>query len=139
MSKTLTAAIAAVTLVGAISATALPAQARDHDRGYGYGYDHGYDHGYGYRGYDDDHDRRHRDNSGAAIAAGVLGLALGAALLSSSRNTHNSAEYNSGGYYDRGDDDRGYYQQAYRVCEASRWVWDPYIGQRVIVRSRYAC
>lgn len=127
MSKTLTAAMAAVTLVGAIGATALPAQARDHDRGYGYGYDR--DRGYGYRDYDDDHDRRHRDNSGAAIAAGVLGLALGAALLS---NSHRS--YSSSGDYDRDD-----YEPAYRVCEASRWIWDPYIGQRVLIRSRYAC
>ena len=135
MRKTLTAAMAAVTLVGAIGATALPAQARDHDRGFG----HDHDGGYGYRGYGDDHDRRGRDNSGAAIAAGVLGLVLGAALISNGHRTYNSGGDYDRGYYDRGYYDRGGYEPAYRVCEASRWVWDPYIGERVLVRTRYAC
>ena len=133
MSKTLASAMAAVTLVGAICATALPAQARDHDHGYGYGYGHDHDGGYGDRGYENDHDRRGRDNSGVAIAAGVLGLALGAALLSNGHRT-----YSSNSYYDRGDYDR-YDEPTYRVCEASRWIWDPYIGERVLIRSRYAC
>jgi len=115
--------MAAITLGGAVCATAAPAEARPHGGGYYHG------------GYYGGHDRH--NNAGAAVAAGVVGLALGAALAS-----------NSHGYYDRGYYDRGYYApgyygyggySGYRTCESTRWVWDPYIGRRVPVTSRYAC
>lgn len=124
MRKALTAAMAAITLGGAVAATAAPAEARPHGGG---GYYHGgyYGGGGGYY--------RH-DNGGAAVAAGVVGLALGAALAS-----------NSHSYYDRGYAP-GYYAPGYygygggyRTCENTRWVWDPYYGRRVPVTSRYAC
>ncbi|HEX5263964.1 MAG TPA: hypothetical protein VFW13_10585 [Phenylobacterium sp.] len=119
MKKLLTAAMAAITLGGAVLATAAPAEARPHGY-YGGGY---------YGGY------HHHDNTGAAVAAGVVGLALGAALASNH------------GYYNRGYYGGGYYPAygyayappAYRVCESTRWVWDPYIGRRVPVTSSYAC
>lgn len=120
MKNLLTAAMAAITLGGAVCATAAPAEARPHGY-YGGGYGGGY-----YR----------HDNTGAAVAAGVVGLALGAALASNH------------GYYNRGYYGGGYYPAygyayapapAYRVCESTRWVWDPYIGRRVPVASRYAC
>ena len=125
MRKALTAAMAAITLGGAVCATATTADARP----YGHDY-YGGHHGHG--------------DGGAAIAAGVVGLALGAAIAS------NSGPYYSHGYYDRGYYDRGYYAPApvyaygyddpyYRTCETTRWVWDPYIGRRVPVRSAYAC
>jgi hypothetical protein len=125
MRKALTAALAAITLGGAVCATAAPAEAQ-HYRGGGY---HG-----GYGGH-----YRHGGNGGAAVAAGVVGLALGAAIAS-----------NHNGYYDRGYGyDRGYYggpayaygygYPAYRTCVSTRWVWDPYIGRRVPVRESYAC
>jgi hypothetical protein len=123
MRKTLTAAMAAMTLGGAVCATAAPAQARDHGWHGGYG---------GYGGYGG-HYYRH-DNGGAAIAAGVVGLALGAALASNSHSYYYDRPYYRGGYYDS-----YYYAPAYRVCETERWVWDPYIGRRVPVRERYAC
>ena len=119
MRKALTAALAAITLGGAVCATAAPADARPHG-----GYYHGGYYGGHYR----------HDNGGAAVAAGVVGLALGAALAS-----------NSHGYYDRGYYAPGYYAPSYyggygyRMCESTRWVWDPYIGRRVPVTSRYAC
>ena len=121
MRKTLTAAMAAMTLGGALIATAAPAQARDWDRGW-----HG-----GGRYY------RH-DRGDAALAAGVVGLALGAALASNGHSYYGHSYYYDrpyyrGGYYD------GYYAPPYRVCETERWVWDPYIGHRVPVRERYAC
>ncbi len=115
MRKTLTAALAALTLGGAISATAVTgAEARP-------GYYHGgyYHHGGG--------------RGGVALAAGVAGLAIGAALASDH------------GYY------RGYYGPSYyygppgpyyygpATCYATRWVWDPYVGHRVPVREAYAC
>jgi len=120
MRKTLTAAMAAITLGGAITAAAAPAEARDGHRG-GYG---GYG-GHYYRG-------GHYDN-GAAVAAGVVGLALGAALASNSHSYYYDRPYYRSGYYD------SYYAPAYRICESERWVWDPYIHRRVPVRERYAC
>ncbi len=145
MKKSLTAAIAALTFGGAIAATAAPAQAHDYD------------------GYYDAGRRHHSNNTGAAVAAGVVGLALGAALASSSRSGRGSAYYGSNsyyggnsygagnGYYGDGygrsrygysDDGDSYYsRQRYvaRTCESQRWVWDPYIRERVLIRSTYAC
>ena len=124
MRKVLTAALAAITLGGAVCATAAPAEARDHYYG----------------------GHRHND-AGVAVAAGVVGLALGAALASDHGYSHRG--YYDRGYYDRGYYDGGYYDRGdypgyygyggYRTCETTRWVWDPYIGRRVPVVSRYAC
>jgi len=116
MRKALTAALAAITLGGAVCATAAPAEAQYYRGGY-----------YGHH---------HHDNSGAAVAAGVVGLALGAALAS------NHHSYYDRGYYDRGyyGAPAYYYGPSYyRTCETTRWVWDPYIGRRVPVREAYAC
>ncbi|MDB5423311.1 MAG: hypothetical protein JWQ29_727 [Phenylobacterium sp.] len=135
MRKSLTAAMAALTFGGAIAATAAPAEARDY-------------YGHGGRYYD-----RHRgNNTGAAVAAGVVGLALGAALASSSHNNNGYSRSYSRGYYDDGYYGGGYsgggyardgyyggQRYAYRTCESSRWVWDPYIRERVLIRSHYAC
>lgn len=135
MRKMLTAAVAALTLGGALVATTAPAEARPHGWGGGY-------YGGGYRGYG----RHHDNDAGVAVAAGVVGLALGAALASDSghRTYYDGGYYRPGysyGYYSPGyyDPGYGYYDEGYRVCESSRWVWDPYIGRRVLVRSRYAC
>jgi hypothetical protein len=114
MRKLMTAAMAAITLGGAIAATAAPAEAQPRH----------------YYRYDRGHDR-----TGAAVAAGVAGLAIGAALAGSNHNRgyYNNGYYGGGGYaYDR-----GYY--APRVCESNHWVFDPYIGRRVLVRDRYRC
>ena len=112
MRKTLTAAMAAMTLGGAICATAAPAEAR--------GY-HGYYGGHGY----------HHDNTGAAIAAGVVGLPLGAAIADL------GPRYYRGGYY--APPPPPYYGYSYRTCESTRWVWDPYWRRNVPVSTRYAC
>jgi hypothetical protein len=117
MKKLLTTAVAAVTLAGAAAATATPAAAQYYRGGY-----HG-----DYGGY-----HHHHDNAGPAIAAGVLGLALGAAIASNGHSYYYDRPY-YGGYYDDGD----YYGP--RICESTRWVWDPYIGHRVPVRERYRC
>jgi hypothetical protein len=126
MRKALTAAMAAITLGGAVCVTAAPAEAQ-HYRGGGYGGYHG-----GYGGH------RHGGDGGAAVAAGVVGLALGAALASNHGYSH--------GYYDRGygygyydGPAYGYGYPAYRTCVTTHWVWDPYIGRRVPVRESYAC
>lgn len=124
MRKALTAAMAAITLGGAISAAAAPAEARDWGHRGGSG---------GYGGYGGhDYHGGHHDN-GAAIAAGVVGLALGAALASNSHSYYYDRPSYRADYYD------SYYAPAYRVCESERWVWDPYIQRRVPVRERYAC
>ena len=135
MRKTLAALAAALTFGGAIAASATPADARSHGYG-GYG---GYYGGYRYYGH------RHDNDAGVAVAAGVVGLALGAALASGSgrRGYYNNGYYDNGyydgGYYGYGYPAYGYYDGGYSVCESRRWVWDPYIGRRVLIRSRYAC
>ncbi len=154
MRKSLTAAVAALTVCGTVAAAALPAQAQSYGY-YGNGYDNGQNH------------RHHSNNTGAAVAAGVVGLALGAVLASSSNRSRggytsnsyyggNGGSYyggNGGSYYgdsygsDRyrgqsyyADDWDGYgSSRGYQVCQTSRWVYDPYIGRRVQVRSTYAC
>jgi hypothetical protein len=122
MRKYLTAGLAALTFGATVAATATPAAARPY---------------YGDRYYEG---HRHHSDAGVAVAAGVVGLALGAALASDSghRSYRRSYSYYDGGYYEPGYG-YGYYDDGYRVCESSRWVWDPYIGRRVLVRSRYAC
>ena len=82
----------ALAAVGALVATA-PAQAWP--GGYG-GYYGGYNHGRS-RGHRWHH---HDDDAGLAIGAGIIGLALGAAIASDHSR-------NDGRYY---SDDRGYYE-----------------------------
>lgn len=99
------------------------------------------------------HDRRyrhsHRNNDGAAVAAGIAGLAIGAALASNGRDRHYDRRYDDrryygGGYYRNGYYDRRYYappRYAYgyapRYRERCRTItrWDPYYGQRIRVRE----
>lgn len=121
MRKTLSIALAAMTFAGgAISATA--ADARDHRH---------------YRSYDGRYyDGRYyrRDNDGAVIAAGIAGLAIGAALASASRDRYYDRSYYydrpyyGGGYYAPQAYYGGYYPRTYyRHCRTvSRY--DPYYG-----------
>lgn len=144
MRKVLTVAMAAMTLGGTVLATAAPAEAQSYYGGDGRYYGGGYEH-------------RSRDNSGVAVAAGVIGLALGAAIASNHNGYSNS--YDSRSYYNRSYYNRSYYNQsydgggygyynapayayeypAYQTCATTRWVWDPYIGRQVAMRQTYAC
>jgi hypothetical protein len=123
MRKTLAAGLAALTFGGAIAAAAVPATAEARDY---HGGGHGYHGGYGYRGH---------NNNGAAIVAGIAGLAIGAAIADGGHRSHYRSSYYDYGY-SPGYDDYGY---GYRTCESRRWVWDPYIGRRVLVTSHYEC
>jgi len=90
---------------------------------------------------------RHHDRTGTAIVAGVAGLAIGAALASSSRDRYYDRGYYDRDYYYDGPRyryrtryyyDRPYYRgyrgyRGHRDCYTRR-VWDPYIGRRVRVR-----
>lgn len=92
---------------------------------------------------------RDRDHTGAAVVAGVAGLAIGAALASGRRDRYYDrggyGYYNRGyGYYDRGYYprraynrgyyNRGYYDRGYGYRCRTRWTYDPYVGRRVRVR-----
>lgn len=83
---------------------------------------------------------RDRDNGGAAVVAGIAGLAIGAALASSNRYdrrySYDTRYYDQRGYYPNdGYYARNYYNQyrGYDRCYTRR-VYDPYIGRRVRVR-----
>jgi hypothetical protein len=115
MRKLLTASAATLALAGVTLGSAAPAEARYYDRGHYYGHYHG--------------------GGGTALAAGILGLAAGAAIASDHR-----------GYYDRGY--YGYapygYAPAYYApppppgyyggyCR-SDWRWDGWAHRYVRVR-----
>lgn len=123
MRKILTAAMAALTLGGAVVATAAPAEARP------YGY-------YGRGGY-----YHHGGNAGPAIAAGIAGLAVGAALANSGPRyyappvAYYGAPAYAPGYYDG----YGYGYRPYATCYNRHWAWDPYLGRNVLVTNRYPC
>ena len=93
MRKTLSVALAALTLAGG-ALTASAADARDH------------------RNYNGRYYHRDRNNDGAAIAAGIAGLAIGAALAGGSHDRYYDNGYR-GGYYRQGYYDRGYYGRPY--------------------------
>lgn len=146
MRKILTAAVAALTIAGGVAAVSGPAQAEP------------------YRYYN-----RHKDNNndaGVAIAAGIVGLAIGAAIASSGSNKRGSSYY-----YDNGYQQQGYaggygnsyygngYQQPYysggynapysygqdryayapRVCTSRERVYDRYSGRPSTITRQYAC
>ncbi len=105
MKRMITAGLAALTLASALApAVTASAQDRrwDHDRG------------------------RDHDHAGAAVAAGIAGLAVGAALANSGRG-----EYRDGYYYGppRYAYDYYYGPRYYgaRHCRTTRY-WDAYVG-----------
>lgn len=88
---------------------------------------------------------RHHDSTGPAIVAGIAGLAIGAAIASSSRDRdvyyrergydpyYDDGYYRSHGYYPND----GYYAYEYRRRYPHCYVerrWDPYYGGPVRVR-----
>lgn len=145
MRKILTAAVAALTVAGGVAAVAGPAQADP------YRYYNGH--------------KNNNNDAGVAIAAGVVGLAIGAALARSSSNKRSSSYYDNG-YYQQGYGgayNNGYYQQPYggqsyyggqrpyaydqgryayappRVCTNRERVYDRYSGRPMTVTRQYAC
>jgi len=106
--KLMTGAAVALTLGGAALATATPASAQHWGGGY-----HG---GYGYRGY----------GGGAVLGAGLLGLAVGAAVAGPHYYGYPPPAYYAGpAYY-------GYYGGCH-----SHWRWDPYAGRYVPMTRCY--
>jgi hypothetical protein len=110
MRKILTAALAALTIGGAVAATTTPASAAPYG-GYRGGYGHGY---YGGRGV----------GPGLAIGAGLLGLAVGASLA------HPAYAYGPGYYAGP-----GYY--GYPGPCRVHYRWDPYAGRDVPIERCY--
>ncbi|MBY0582626.1 MAG: hypothetical protein K2P68_06875 [Sphingomonas sp.] len=114
--------------LGATSLTAAaPAEAQHYRGGYGGHYRHGGD-------------------AGVAVAAGIVGLAIGAAIASDNDRYRDRYYYNRGYprdydvryYHDHGYyPDNGYYAYRYREAYPRCYVerrWDPYYGAPVRVR-----
>lgn len=110
MRKILTGAVAALTIGGALAAS-VPASAQDH------------------RYYRHDH-----DNAGAAVAAGIAGLAVGAAIAG------DHPAYGPAPYYYAAPPPGYYvgpsYYSYYGHCHSS-WRWSPRWGRYVRVRGCY--
>lgn len=136
MRKFLVSAMAALTFGGALAAVSTPAQAERY---------------YGRHHYRHHHHRGGGDDVAIAAAAGIAGLALGAALSDGSR-TRSSGYYSRsypyrsdpyrGGYaYDPRYDSYsgGYYGRGERLCITRERVWDPYIGRHVRIERQYRC
>jgi hypothetical protein len=131
MNKLLSAAMTAITLASGTLGALTPAAAHDWDG------DHG---GYGYHEHGRDYDGD--SGAGAAIAGGIIGLALGSALVShsydESRYAYGEPYGYSQPYYGAGYGG-GYYQRGYSVCVSRETVWDPYLGRYLVRKHRYAC
>ena len=154
MARQLTSLIAALVVAVTALSPAL-AEARDHRRG-GYDRDQGYD-----RGYSDNRGRghyRHDNDDDDALAAGVIGLALGAIIGSAVTSSNQQRYYQSAprsyyapppayypppppprGYYGGGGYDEGRYASGRQVCVVRERQWDPYAGQYVRVERRVPC
>lgn len=150
MNKILTAAVAALTIAGSVAAVAGPAQAEP------------------YR-YSNRHKSNNNNDAGIAIAAGIVGLAIGAAVASSNSNKRSSSYYNNGysqqgyagaygdSYYGNGYQQPYYggggqyggqspysygqdrYAYAPRVCTSRERVYDRYSGRPSTITRQYAC
>ncbi len=116
MNKIIAGGLAALTLAGTLAASA-PASAEP------------------YRG----HYYRHHDNSGAAIAAGIAGLAIGAAIAGGSNHGYDRYASRPVYYYD-GPPPAYYagptYYSRYERCR-TQWRWDRYYQEYVRVRACY--
>lgn len=139
------AAVIALTALAPSVAAADPRH-RGGDRGY---YDNHRGHYDGRRDY-----RRHDDNDDA-LAAGVVGLVLGAVIgsaLSESRREPPPAYYPpppragyNGGYYDGPQSGYGpgygpgYYDQGPQLCVQRQQTWDPYARRYVTLERRVPC
>ncbi len=147
-----------VALIGAavIAASALlPSIAAADERHRGGGYDRGRDRGYydnGYRG-DRHYDGRHHgggyrrdhgdDDNDDAIAAGVIGLVLGAVIGSAITESRQAPPpryapppYDGGGYY---DGRQPYYDNGPQLCVRREQTWDPYARRYVTLERRVPC
>ena len=122
MRKIITAGIAALTLGGAVAGAAVPANAQGYHHGY-------YGHGGGWHG---------GNGTGVAVAAGLLGLAAGAAIASDHPHYYGGGPYYGGGYYGGGYYGGGY-GYGYGTCVSHRRIWDPYMGGYIVRSVRYAC
>jgi hypothetical protein len=99
------------------------------------------------------HDRyeySHRNHRSDAVAAGVIGLALGAVLGAAiTNNNHRRYDRRYDRCYDRcgydsGYSNDGYYEDGYgydgpSLCVVRERRWDPYSGRQIYIEERRPC
>jgi len=96
-----------------------------------------------------DWDHGYRHHRGDAVAAGVVGLALGA-VLGAAITDSNHRRYYDRRYdrcYDRCGYDRDYYNEGYyedddygpSLCVVRERRWDPYSGREIYFEERRPC
>jgi hypothetical protein len=128
MTKTLRIAMAAVTAGAAVLSAAAPAAARDHHRWH---HDHNDD----------------GDVAAAAVVAGVLGLAIGAAIMSSAKRTPVVHTVQRGDYVSLPAEDAQPYAAvetdeaapAPAACSRGDWAWDGWEKRYVWVVTATPC
>jgi hypothetical protein len=94
------------------------------------------------------HDWRYRhSHRGDAVAAGVVGLALGAVLGAAITNSNHRRYYDRRDRcYDRCGYSRDYYEEGYDdgyrgpdLCIVRERRWDPYTGREIYIEDRQPC
>lgn len=94
----------------------------------------------------------YRHHRGDAVAAGVVGLALGAVIGAAITDSNHRRYYDRrySGCYDRCGYDRGYYRDGYyedgyddgygpSLCIVRERRYDPYSGREVLIEERRPC
>lgn len=142
MGNKLRAALLSATLAAATLAPSL-AEARDHHGGWRDGYRGGgdrYYHGGGRHGGGYYRDRHRGNDHDDALAAGVVGLALGAVIGSALSQPRYEPRYAAPppAYYPP-PPAYGYYERGPTKCVARERQYDPYVGREIVIERRIPC
>jgi hypothetical protein len=112
--------------------------------GYGNGYDRRHDRRYDDRSHHGRYDRHDDDDDGDALAAGIIGLVIGAvavAALTSGNDDQRNDQYSYEDQRYRDAPPAYGYQDPYqpRTCIVREPQYDPYVGRTLMIEKRVPC